>query len=60
MVTTEEIATVNALLAVFDALSLTCTVKVKLAELVGVPASVPLEGFRLVPAGMAPAVIDHE
>ena len=60
MITPEAITTVNGLLAVFEELSVTCTVKVKLAELVGVPDSVPLVGFRAVPAGDDPATIDQE
>jgi hypothetical protein len=60
MVTPEAIATVNGLLAMLEELSVTCTVKVKLAELVGVPDRVPLVGFRVVPDGDDPATIDQE
>ena len=60
MITPDAITTVNGLLAMLEALSLTCTVKVKLAELVGVPDSVPLVAFSVVPAGDDPATIDQE
>ena len=60
MVTPEAITTVNDLLAMLEALSVTCTVKVKLAELVGVPDSVPVVGLSVVPAGDDPVTIDHE
>jgi hypothetical protein len=60
MTTPEAITTVKGLLAMLEALSVTCTVKVKLAELVGVPESVPLVGLSVVPAGEDPVTIDQE
>jgi hypothetical protein len=49
----------NCLLAVTDELSVTCTVNVKLPELVGVPLIAPLAASSASPAGSAPAVIDQ-
>ena len=53
------IATVNALLAVAEELSVTLAVKAKLPAAVGVPLIAPVAGFMANPLGRAPAVIDH-
>ena len=39
--------------------SVTCTVKLEVAEAVGVPESVPVEAFKLRPAGNDPELTDH-
>jgi hypothetical protein len=53
------ITSVSALLALREALSLTCTVNPKFPELVGVPLIVPLPAFKLRPAGRLPLVTDQ-
>jgi hypothetical protein len=40
-------------------LSVTITVKVAVAALVGVPEIVPVDGVRTSPAGKLPELIDH-
>ena len=52
-------ASVNAFVALLEALSLTWTVKPKLPVLVGVPPRVPVAPFSDSPAGSKPAVIDQ-
>ena len=50
---------VKALLAVMDALSVICTVKLTSPALVGVPLMAPEAESSLKPAGSEPAVIDQ-
>ena len=52
----EAMASVNDLLAVPEALSLTCTVKLELPELLGVPLMTPDAGLNKRPFGSAPEV----
>jgi hypothetical protein len=58
MVRPVAVVSVNALLAETEALSVTCTVKPKLPELVGVPVMAPEFGSRVSPPGKAPAVME--
>ena len=53
----EATASVNDLLAVPEALSFTCTVKLELPELVGVPLMTPDAAFNKRPFGSEPEVI---
>jgi hypothetical protein len=48
---------VNALVALPDALSVTCTVKLELPELVGVPLMTPVAAFKVRGVGNEPTVI---
>src|SRR5258707_7185407 len=45
--------------AVWLAVSVTLTVKLAVPAVVGVPARVPVDGFRVRPAGSVPALIDQ-
>ena len=56
-----SIARVKDLLAVFAGVlkSVTCTVNKNVPDAVGVPEIVPLEAFKLSPAGGDPEPIDH-
>ena len=55
----EAIFSVNALLALTDALSVTCTVKLNVPEPVGVPVIAPVAAFKPKPVGKDPAVMVH-
>src|SRR2546421_3237720 len=55
----DAIIRVNALVALTDALSVTCTVKLNVPELVGVPVIAPVAAFKLKPEGKAPVVMTH-
>src|SRR5258708_20063523 len=52
----DAIFSVNALLALTDALSVTCTVKLNIPVLLGLPVIAPVAGLRLKPGGRAPVV----
>ena len=59
MVKPAAMVSVNALLAVMDALSVICTVKLTSPALVGVPLMAPDAESSLKPAGREPVVIDQ-
>ena len=49
----------NAWETLTDAESATCTVKLNVPELVGVPVIAPVAAFKLKPEGKAPVVMTH-
>ena len=59
MVKPAEITTVNALVAVTEALSVTCTVKLNGPVLPGVPVITPVAAFKIKPEGKAPVMVTH-
>jgi hypothetical protein len=55
----EPTISVNCWVARFPALSVTRTVNMKVPLAAGVPESRPLTGFKAMPAGREPALINH-
>ena len=55
----DAIFRVNGLVALTEALSVTCTVKLNVPELVGVPVIAPVAAFKLKPEGKAPVMVTH-